>query len=398
MRLSSAPKDRGSLTVVFPNGSRKKIFDSGAPVVEAKILNWVGVLKTFLDPSYYVLDGLLQDWIVVTQGSRHDLFYTLIRNSPDISSFLVLDNLRDFKDYLVTKFYNIQSRRRAVKDVRRHYDKPPEFYELFLDENMQYSCAYFRENNDTLDQAQLNKINLIERKLNIAPGMRVLDIGCGWGGLLNRITKDCDAQGVGVTISQEQFDYAVAHNASSEVQFRLKDYRDLDEKFDRIVSVGMLEHVGLPNYKSYFQKVRDSLTDDGVALIHTIGYQCDTKSMNPWIRRHIFPGTELPTLSFLAKSATDASLYIYDVDYFRAHYALTLEKWLERLQENSSKIIETYGADAYRAWELYIESCEVGFRHQGIGVFQMLVGKSVEALPIDREYMYEMQRDAIVQN
>ncbi|TDL76045.1 class I SAM-dependent methyltransferase [Palleronia sediminis] len=281
---------------------------------------------------------------------------------------------------------------RARQNVAHHYDLSRELYDIFLDEDRQYSCAYFRSPQDTLEQAQLQKKRHIARKLLIEPGMRVLDIGCGWGGMGLTLASEFGARVTGVTLSTEQHAMATqrAEDAglSDRVEFLLADYRDLDRQFDRIVSVGMFEHVGVPHYDEYFGKVRDMLTEDGIALIHTIGRSDPPGSTSPFIAKYIFPGGYIPALSETAAAIERQRLVTADIEVWRLHYAETLRHWEERFSAGIERARALYDDRFCRMWRFYLIASEMSFRAGTQIVFQFQLSRRNDAVPITRDYLY----------
>jgi cyclopropane-fatty-acyl-phospholipid synthase len=280
---------------------------------------------------------------------------------------------------------------KAKKNVSHHYDLPDALYELFLDKDRQYSCAYFRTGAETLDEAQLAKKQLIVRKLCLTAGQRVLDIGCGWGGLSLHLAREACAKVLGITLSREQERYAsesAAGSNAADVVFRLVDYRALDETFDRIVSVGMFEHVGLPNYLTFFRKVNACLKEDGVALLHTIGRLSGPGYTDPFIAKYIFPGGYVPALSEIVPAIERSGLLIADIEVLRLHYAETLASWRRNFEAAWDKAAAIMPARCCRMWEYYLAGCEAGFRYHNLAVFQIQLVKKIDAAPLTREYLY----------
>lgn len=286
-------------------------------------------------------------------------------------------------------------RRRAKRNAAHHYDLSGQLYDLFLDADRQYSCAFYQTPNDSLETAQLNKKRRIAAKLDLKPGQNVLDIGSGWGGLALHLAESAGVHVTGVTLSQEQLKIASAraHGAGRDdrVRFRLQDYRDVPGPFDRIVSVGMFEHVGVGHFDQFFRKVASLLTDDGVALVHSIGRSDGPGATNPWIAKHIFPGSYTPALSEVLPAVERAGLIVTDVEILRLHYAFTLADWRRRFVANWDRARELYDERFCRMWEFYLAGCEMGFRHQGLMVFQLQVAKRVDALPLTRDYMLPVE-------
>lgn len=281
-------------------------------------------------------------------------------------------------------------RLRARRNVHHHYDLTVDFYRLFLDEDLQYSCAFFEHPGQSLDEAQSAKKRRIARKLCLRADDRVLDIGCGWGGL-GLTLAEAGAQVTGVTLSTEQHrlanERAAARGLAARAAFRLQDYRDLDERFDRIVSVGMFEHVGVPNYQSYFDAVARLLEDDGVALIHSIGRKDGPSRTQPWIRKYVFPGGYIPALSEVLPAIERSGLWVTDVEILRLHYAETLRAWRERFLARRREAAALYDERFCRLWEFYLASSEVAFRRFGHMVFQIQLAKRPGAAPLTRDYL-----------
>ncbi|NNJ27250.1 SAM-dependent methyltransferase [Alienimonas chondri] len=282
---------------------------------------------------------------------------------------------------------------KAQQNVAHHYDLSRELYELFLDKDLQYSCALFADEGQSLEDAQRNKKRHIAAKLHLAPGQRVLDIGCGWGGLALYLAKEHDVRVTGVTLSVEQCRVAQERaeklGLTDRVEFLLKDYRDLDGPFDRIVSVGMFEHVGVGHYEEFFAKVKALLTPEGAAVVHSIGRCTPPSSTGPWLRKYIFPGGYSPSLSEVFTHTEQARLWVTDVEVLRLHYAKTLREWTVRFAENRERVAEIYDERFCRMWEFYLICCEMAFAEGNAMVWQMQLARDRAALPLTRDYMYE---------
>ncbi len=285
---------------------------------------------------------------------------------------------------------------RARRNVAHHYDLSGALYDLFLDRDRQYSCAYFRSDHDDLETAQANKKAHIAAKLLLKPGHKVLDIGCGWGGLGLYLNEVADVSVTGVTLSTEQLEVARERarkaGVDGKVRFELEDYRHVSGKFDRIVSVGMFEHVGAPNYGAFFRKCHDLLADDGVALLHTIGRADGPGATNPWIRKYIFPGGYSPALSEIVPVIERAGFYITDIEVLRLHYARTLAAWYDRVQKNRDAIVALYDERFLRMWEFYIAASQKTFEYSGHVVFQIQFAKRQDQVPLTRDYIHEWER------
>ena len=280
----------------------------------------------------------------------------------------------------------------SKKNVNHHYDISEKLYDLFLDSNRQYSCAYFKNENESLEKAQENKIDHIIKKLNIKSDQKILDIGSGWGTLAINIAQKTKASVTGITLSENQLKYsnnkAKELNLANQVEFKLMDYRELNEKFDRIVSVGMFEHVGRKFYKEYFEIVSNLLKEKGVALIHTIGSSNPPRDPQPWITKYIFPGGYTPSLSQIARPIEDSGLIISDMEILRMHYSHTLRHWKERFLSKKETVLEMFDEKFYRMWEFYLASCEMAFKWGDLVVFQLQLTKDNISTPTTRDYIY----------
>ncbi len=293
----------------------------------------------------------------------------------------------------ILSLLNSSTLRRAPKNISFHYDRGNEFYELYLDKTMTYSCAYFSKPDDSLEQAQLNKYEHISRKLLLKPNESLLDIGCGWGGMLIYAAQNYGIAGVGITLSKNQFEYANRKIEELGLQNKLKvlyqDYRRLNDKFDKIVSIGMMEHVGKKFIPTFIRKVSDLLKSGGLALLHTIGK--DTPSAgDPWTFNYIFPGAYIPALHEIVKEVGNTGFSILDVENLRLHYAKTLEKWAENFEDNIEKIRSLFDETFVRQWRLFLNSTAAGFKYGNSRLFQILVSKGLDnTLPVTRAHVYE---------
>jgi len=361
------------------NPIRLKILD--------KTLQW----KLLINPDLYFGEGYMDGSIVIENGTLTEFLDIALKNvgrDPTNSITNVLGKFRRIYRYLTN--FNLIGK--SKQNVAHHYDISEKFYDLFLDEKRQYSCAYFKNEDDTLEVAQNNKIDHIIKKLNLKPNQRVLDIGCGWGTLALDIAKKTQCEVVGITLSENQLEYAKQKakemNLENQVEFRLADYRQLNEKFDRVVSVGMFEHVGRKFYNKYFNKVFDFLNEDGVALIHTIGSINSPRGPQPWITKYIFPGGYTPSLSEVSLPIEKSGLIISDLEVLRTHYAHTLRKWKDRFMNKKGQVLEMFDEKFFRMWEFYLVSCEMTFKWSDQVVFQLQLTKKYEATPITRDYIY----------
>jgi cyclopropane-fatty-acyl-phospholipid synthase len=343
-----------------------------------------------LDPQLAIAEGYMDGEIELEPGSTiFDLLSLFARNigTGELPGWM---RLADGFRYVTRVLRQMNTPAQARRNVSRHYDLPGSLYSLFLDKDRQYSCAYFPTGAETLDEAQLAKKRHITRKLCLSPGQSVLDIGCGWGGLSLHLAREEGAKVLGITLSVEQEFYAKARaeaEGERNVAYRLCDYRGLNETFDRIVSVGMFEHVGVPNYGAFFRKMNDCLNDNGVALLHTIGRLSEPGFTNPFIAKYIFPGGYIPALSEIAPVIEKSGLIITDIEVLRLHYAKTLVAWRRNFEANWEKAASMLSERFCRMWEFYLAASEVGFRYQNMAVFQIQLAKRVSAVPLTRNYL-----------
>lgn len=352
------------------------------------------VTKLILNPDLALGEGYMNQEITVEGGSIFDLLHILGTNingkSFSASHQLYLWWLKNFKRWM-----NRISPKSAKTNVAHHYDLSPRLYDLFLDTDRQYSCAYFRKIDNDLNTAQLDKKRHLASKLRLKPNLKVLDIGSGWGGLALYLAQTADVHVTGLTLSEEQIKYstqrAIEAGLSDKVQFKLIDYREIDGSFDRIVSVGMFEHVGLPQYKTFFNKIRTLLADDGIALLHSIGSEYNPGTISPWIAKYIFPGGYIPTLSEVLPNIEQQHLHITDIEILHHHYAATLQDWRNRFLSNLEDLPDHLDDRFIRMWEYYLSGCQVGFQKLGLMNFQIQMMKNKQYIPLTRDYMYETE-------
>jgi cyclopropane-fatty-acyl-phospholipid synthase len=331
------------------------------------------------------MDGRL----AVMPGTIYDLLEVVARNLKGMTP-PGLAKVRERLRVALRPMHQRNSARRAKRNVAHHYDLDGRLYDLFLDSDRQYSCAYFEHPGEGLDEAQLAKKRHIAAKLLLKPGLRVLDIGSGWGGLALYLGERCGVDVTGVTLSEEQLELARRRAQSqqlSRVDFRLQDYRAVGGQFDRVVSVGMFEHVGIGYYGTFFRKIGELLADDSVMLLHSIGRVDGPSATNPWIARYIFPGGYVPALSEVLPAIERAGLIVTDIEILRLHYAETLKAWRERFLARRNDAVACYDERFFRMWEFYLAACEVGFRYGGLMVFQIQLAKRADAVPLTRDYI-----------
>lgn len=385
----------GTLTLVDADGQTRVYRGKPGPEVKVRLhdkaLHWRLPLDLQLAAGEAYMDGTL----TVEDGSVYDLLSVAAINLPSLQShpFFALGNLAQRALRRLHQF-NVVCRARA--NVAHHYDLSGALYDLFLDRDRQYSCAYFARPDDDLETAQANKKDHIAAKLLLRDGQKVLDIGCGWGGLALTLARRAKVEVTGMTLSTEQFNVANQRaqesGLSKRVHFHLRDYRKQNGRFNRIVSVGMFEHVGVGYYRTFFEKIRELLTDDGVALVHTIGRADGPGATNPWIRKYIFPGGYIPALSEVTAAVERSGLFITDVEVLRLHYAETLRHWRERFVTNWDEAKAIYDERFCRMWEFYLAASEAAFRHLGLVVFQIQLARRQDAVPLTRNYLTDESR------
>ncbi|MDF0601930.1 cyclopropane-fatty-acyl-phospholipid synthase [Psychromarinibacter sp. C21-152] len=391
--LGSIVRD-GSLCVIDASGEAHHIGDGSAPKATLRLTSKLSEYTMVVNPALSVGEAYMDGRLVIEDGSLYDFLDVVARNFGPGGQHPWLVFLKRLRRGL--KQSNPMGR--AQRNVAHHYDLSPEFYDIFLDQDRQYSCAYFKSMDETLDAAQENKKRHIAAKLCLdRPGLRVLDIGSGWGGMALYLAETFGAEVTGVTLSKEQHSYSLRRAADSpaseRVRFELQDYREIEGHFDRIVSVGMFEHVGKKNYPEFFARLRALLTEDGIALVHSIGYADAPGPINPFIRKYVFPGADLPSMSEVFGAAEPNGLFVTDLEILRLHYAETLRRWRERFTARSADVITQYDARFFRMWEFYLVLSEIGFRQRTNIVFQMQIARRIDAVPITRDYMTDVERN-----
>jgi cyclopropane-fatty-acyl-phospholipid synthase len=406
-RMLSAFVKKGELTVIDADGRRHRFAGESAggencqplkPVV-IKIHDKALYYKLVINPELHTGEAYMDKRITFEEGSTMRDFLTLFSANRYSLSNQPLQKLFDRMKRLMRRAQQSNPKGKAQKNVAHHYDLGNNLYELFLDENLVYSCAYFRDPEETLEQAQRNKLRLLAAKLNLKAGQKVLDIGSGWGDLALYLARLEEVEVLGVTLSREQQALATerARNAglSNRVRFELKDYRDVDEKFDRVVSVGMFEHVGVYHYDEFFKKINTLTPDDGVTVLHSIGHMSPPSMGSPWYRKYIFPGGYAPALSEVFEVIERNHLWCLDLEFLRLHYAMTLRHWCDRFERNRARVVEMYDERFARMWEFYLTSAEMMFSSGSQFVFHMQLSRTRDAVPIVRNYMVDRQREYI---
>jgi cyclopropane-fatty-acyl-phospholipid synthase len=355
--------------------------------------------KLALRPRLYLPEAYMDGTLVIEEGSLYDFLDLLASNLEALPAGFLVRFYNGFTT-LLRRLHQVNPRARARRNAAHHYDLSDRLYELFLDEDRQYSCAYFVAPEDDLDAAQRAKKRHLAAKLLLRPGQRVLDIGCGWGGLALTLAREYGVEVTGLTLSTEQLKVATRRAAaaglSDRVRFFLRDYREESGRYERIVSVGMFEHVGVNHYGPFFATVKSLLTRDGVALLHSIGRMSGPGDTNPWLRKYIFPGGYSPALSEVVRAVERVRLWVTDIEVLRLHYAETLKAWHRRFEEHRDELKALYDERFCRMWEMFLLSSEITFRRHDHMVFQMQLAKAVDTVPLTRDYMAEAERAAAV--
>ncbi|BAF86527.1 cyclopropane-fatty-acyl-phospholipid synthase [Azorhizobium caulinodans ORS 571] len=381
---------RGSLGVTTATG-RTYVAGTGDPKVHIRFTTKSAERAVLFDPELEIGEAITDGTLVIEKGSITD-FLDLVMAQPGVTTPTIASRLMLLARMAGRRIAQFNPRGRSQRNVAHHYDLDGRLYSLFLDSDRQYSCAYFEHPDQSLDDAQLAKKRHLAAKLMLdRPGLKLLDIGCGWGGLGLYMSEVGGADVTGVTLSKEQL--AVAQGRVKErgldrhVDFRLQDYRDVPETFDRIVSVGMFEHVGVAHYGTFFRKAHDLLKEDGVMMLHAIGRQEPPGVTNPWIAKYIFPGGYIPALSEVLPHIEKAGLIVTDIEILRLHYAETLKAWRERFMAHREEAKRLTDERFCRLWEFYLAGSEMAFRHQNMMVFQIQLARRQEAVPITRDYL-----------
>lgn len=382
----------GEVRVTGTDGEPQSFGKPGAkPFIALRLIDPLFPWRLMLNPSLAVGEAYMNGGFVIEEGTLRDFPEIAILSQSKYAAAHRRPWARRLARLLHAKdMWN--DPRQAAKNVRHHYDIDHALYESFLDKDMQYSCAYWSEETMSLEEAQLAKKRHIARKLRLSPGMEVLDIGSGWGGLALHLAREHGVKVTGVTLSKDQFETANRRaqeaGLQERVELQLIDYRSLGGRFDRIVSVGMFEHVGQPNFRQFFAKLSALLAPDGIALLHTIAKRGDPGPPNDWIARYIFPGGYLPTLSELSPAIEEEGLWLGDLEVLRLHYAKTLHAWDQRFQAHRREIAARFDERFCRMWEFYLQASEASFRFDDCCVFQLQLANQVDAVPITRDYLH----------
>ncbi len=393
--LLKALMTEGQLTVIDAGGRSHVFTGQPGPAITVRLHDHALHRRLLLHPKLAIGEAYMEGTLTIEDASLYELIDLLARN---LVAYEARPRRRLYNGIqrtlrLIHAHNPIQ---RARRNVAHHYDLSDTLYDLFLDRDRQYSCAYFTSGTETLEEAQENKKLHLAAKLLLKPGQRVLDIGSGWGGLALYLAQLAGVDATGITLSSEQHkvsnERARSNGLSERVRFHLRDYRAEAGRYDRIVSVGMFEHVGPVHYETFFAKVRDLLADDGVAVLHSIGRMEPPGGTNPWLRKYIFPGGYTPALSEVLPAIERVGLWVTDMEILRLHYAETLRHWRERFQANRDRVRAIYDERFCRMWEFYLAGCEIAFRRMNQMVFQIQLARRQEAVPLTRDYIAEFER------
>ncbi len=386
----------GTLRVIDVGGTLREFAGTpDGPAVTMRLHSRLLPWRLFFNPELAVGEAFVNGTLTFEDGSTvYDFLHLFSVNRAKLAGYPLQAALRwVWRQLRGLQQYNPVGT--ARRNVAHHYDLSRQLYELFLDDDLQYSCAYFTSPDDTLEQAQQNKKRLVASKLLLEPGQKVLDIGSGWGGLSLYLAAVAGVEVTGVTLSEEQHkvscERARALGLDGQVQFRLQDYREVKERFDRVVSVGMFEHVGVGHYNEFFGRVRDLLTPNGVALIHAIGKRSQPSTAGPWLRKYIFPGAYTPALSEVFAATQEQGLWVTDVEVLRLHYARTIREWRCRFEANRAGVAALYDERFCRMWEFYLIAVEMVFQHGSGMVFHMQLARQRDAVPLTRDYIHEQE-------
>lgn len=398
-RILESALTHGRLTLIDPHGRAYDIGPGGAPAVTVRLHDRRVSRRLLLQPELAAGEAYMDGRLTVEKGTLRD-FLALATDCAEALSRTGRQRLLTMLGQPLRWLRQFNPLGRASRNVAHHYDLSSEFYALFLDSDRQYSCAYFAHGDETLEQAQALKKRHIAAKLLLQPGMRVLDIGSGWGGLALELARHDSVAVTGLTLSAEQLKVARARADSAglagRVNFALRDYREETGTYDRVVSVGMFEHVGVAHYARFFRDVGRRLAPGGVALVHAIGRVDPPGDTNAWTRKYIFPGGYCPALSEVLAAVERSGLWVTDIEILRLHYAETLRHWLERFQAQREQARALYDERFCRMWEFYLAGAEMGFRHGRLMVFQLQLAHQPDAVPLTRDYLYRQHHPAAV--
>lgn len=385
----------GTLEVIDVNGTKHVFSGKPGPKSVVRFHNKLFELKLLWDPDMAAGEGYMNGDFTIESGTLYDFLDVCTRNYA-LRPLSWTKTVDEFLLYPLRWLFQYNPKKAAKRNVAHHYDLNGDLYKLFLDKDMQYSCAYFRSPDDTLETAQENKKCHLAAKLRLQPKQKILDIGSGWGGLALYLAQHADVEVTGLTLSEEQFKVATARaeqmGLSDRVRFYLRDYREEQDQYDRIVSVGMFEHVGVPHYRQFFAQIQHLLKDNGIAVLHAIGHSTSPESKETWINKYIFPGGYCPSLSEVIKPIEHSKLFITDIELLRFHYAKTLQHWHSRFQAHRQQAQALYDERFCRMWEYYLLASEMAFLNLGYYVFQIQLVRDPHVVPMTRDYINEWEQ------
>lgn len=385
----------GTLHLIDANGNTHHIVATSQPEITVHLHTKSIERRLSYYPALALGEGYMEGEVTISQGDIYDFLYFIALNHEKSYFSFIEAGFKKFK-WLHRFFRAPNPILQARQNVAHHYDLSEDLYRLFLDKDLHYSCAYFKTWEDDLETAQKNKDRHLAAKLRLLPGQKVLDIGCGWGELSLMLAREANVEVVGLTLSEEQYRVATARakqeGLADRVRFYLKDYREETEIYDRIVSVGMFEHVGVKHYAEFFTQVRSLLKEDGIALVHSIGCATAPIPTNPWIKKYIFPGGYIPSLSEVLPVVESLKLYVSDIETLYWHYAETLHHWRARFLAQQEKVKAHWGERFFRMWDFYLACCEVAFRKRGLMVFQMQLVRNPKVVTLTRDYIGETEQ------
>lgn len=388
----------GCLTIVGPGREVRRFGPGGSPAAAVRLHDRGFPYRLLLNPSLAAGEAYMAGTLTLEEGTLREFLDLCTRNMAALERHPLQRVLQPMRRPLRRRLRH-NPKRRARANVAHHYELSTALYDLFLDRDRQYSCAYFLDGNESLEEAQANKKRHIAAKLLLEPGMKVLDIGSGWGGLAVDLARLEDVEVTGITLSRQQLDAAREHaetaRLTDKVSFALRDYREERGSYDRIVSIGMLEHVGTGDYGAFFRTLQRTLRPDGVALLHAIGRMTPPGEADPWLRKYVFPGGYCPALSEVLAAIERTGLWVTDVEILRLHYAETLRHWFERFREGRDRARAIYGERFCRIWEFYLALCEMAFRNGPMMVFQIQLARRRDVVPLTRDYIAEAERRCV---
>ena len=386
---------KGRLDLFMPDGRKLEFGLGGGKPLTVRLTDRKAAFAIARNPRLGLGEAYMDGRILIEDGDILDLMELVTGANRWEDGGAGRKAVNKGKNPLKALFRARNVAKRARKNVAHHYDIGNDLYRLFLDDDLQYSCAYFTDPKNSLEQAQLDKKAHIAAKLALEPGMHVLDIGCGWGGTALYLNRVADVEVTGVTLSEQQLkvarERAAAAGVSDQVKFELIDYRHVEEKFDRIVSIGMFEHVGAAHYDEFFAKCRELLKPDGVMLLHTIGKLGKASAPDPFTDKYVFPGYHLPSISQMSVASEKVRLITTDIETLRLHYAYTLRHWLERTRKAKARIVDLYDERFFRMWEFYLAGGVVAFESGSMCNYQLQYVRDRNTLPITRDYMAEAE-------